>query len=129
MNSTVRVHETDSAGTVAFNLDDMVQLDSYVRTLAANVGTRLLAAGDYAGFPHIASSAGQLTYRAVLESQSRGRVEVVAGPERGHAHDCYTCYCAFDRSAGNATAPFATRFDKVYVAADDIDDLIAAQYA
>ncbi len=103
----IRVHESDDNGTVAFNLDDMVQLDSYVRTLAANAGTRLLAAGAFAGFPHIASTAGSLTYRALLESQSRGKVEVVAGPESFHARDCYTCYCAFDRSAGNATAPFA----------------------
>lgn len=100
----IRIHETDKDGTVAFNLDDMAQLDRYIRTVAANAGTRLLAAGAFAEFPHIAPSCGSLTYRALLESQSRGRIEIVAGPASLHARDCYTCYCGFDRTAGNGTA-------------------------
>jgi hypothetical protein len=104
-SQTVRVHETDSTGTVAFNLDDMPQLDRYIRCLAANVGTRLLAAGS----PNM-NTIGAPAYSAVLTSDTRGRIEVTATFERHHRRDCYTCYLGFDRSAGNATMPFAADY-------------------
>jgi hypothetical protein len=93
----IRVHETDNASTVAFNLDDWMQVDSYVRTLAANVGTRLLAAGS----PNMMQIGGP-SYSAKLESQTRGTVDLTAEPVAVHGN-CYTCYCYFDRTAGNGT--------------------------